>query len=103
MLTRPIVDSQPSRPFRLNDNPSDDYDKIDYDGTIGILQFLEAVADDIIQADTRPTFQEAPQRSGSRGSGLKVRMGFRPEGFGERDTAGVGVLEVVEGQPAQAG
>ena len=81
--------------------PSDDCDKIDYDGTVGILRFIGAVADDIIQADTRPTFQKAPTRSRSGRFGLKVRMGFRPEGFGTSDQPGVGVLEVTDDQPAQ--
>lgn len=81
--------------------PSDDCDKIDYDGTVGILRFIGAVADDIIQADTRPTFQKAPTRSRSGRFGVKVRMGFRPEGFGTSDQPGVGVLEVTDDQPAQ--
>ena len=81
--------------------PSDDYDKIDYDGTVGILRFIETVADDIIQADARPTFQKAPMRSRSGRFGVKVRMGFMPEPLGTSDKPGVGVLEVSDDQPAQ--
>ena len=86
--------------------PSDDVEKIDYDGAIGIVQFIQAFADDIIQADRRPTFQkvESTSRRGGRQWDLKVRMGFRP-GVPDRDEhPGLRVETVVEGGPAdQAG
>jgi len=86
--------------------PSDDVDKIDYDGAIGIVQFIQAVADDIIQADERPTFQEVKNTSprGGRRLDLKVRMGFRPGAPDSDEPSGILVESVVEGGPAdQAG
>ena len=81
--------------------PSDDCDKIDYDGAVAILQFVHAVADDVIEADDRPTFQEVPMRSRFD---VRVRMGFRPEPAGETDIPGLGVVEVTPDNPAaQAG
>ncbi len=86
--------------------PSDDVDKIDYDGAIGIVQFIQAVADDIIQADERPTFQEVKNTSprGGRRLDLKVRMGFRPGAPDSDEPSGILVESVLEGGPAdQAG
>jgi S1-C subfamily serine protease len=87
--------------------PSDDVDKIDYDGAMGIMQLLQGVADDIIEADQRPTYQEV-ENSSRRGRGrqldLKVRMGFRPGAPDGDESSGISVETVVDGGPAdQAG
>ena len=83
--------------------PSDDVDKIDYDGAIGIVQFVQAVADDIIQAEQRPTFQKVENtspRRGRRSLDLKVRMGFRPGVPDGDEQTGISVEVVVQGGPA---
>ena len=83
--------------------PSDDVDKIDYDGAMGIMQLVQAVADDIIEADERPTFQEVENtsRRGRRLPGLKVRMGFRPGIPDGDEQTGILVESVAEGKPAE--
>ncbi len=82
--------------------PSDDYDKIDYDGAVAILQFVQSVADDVIEADERPTFQKVAGRSG-RGAQLdfKVRMGFTPARGDAGEQPGIGVAGVADGGPAE--
>ncbi len=84
--------------------PSDDYDKIDYGGAMRILQLVQAVADDVIAADHRPTFQKVARRSRFGLPDLKVRMGFTPGGFGGGEEPGLGVIEIrTDGPAAQAG
>ncbi len=82
--------------------PSDDYDKIDYDGAVAILQLIQSVADDVIEADERPTFQKVAGRSG-RGAqfDFKVRMGFTPDRGDGDEQPGIGVAGVADGGPAE--
>ncbi len=79
--------------------PSDDYDKIDYRGATSILRFAQAIGDELIESETRPTFQKAPG-----GFGLKVRMGFMLDLSGFDDEPGFAVGDVIpDGPAARAG
>ncbi len=82
--------------------PSDDCDKIDYDGAVAILQLVQSIADDVIEADERPTFQKAAGSSGrGRQLDFKVRMGFTPARGDDGEQPGIGVGSVAAGQPAE--
>ncbi len=54
--------------------PTDDTDKIDFDGESKVVSLAQAVADEIIEAPSRPTWQKIE----SQPKDLRVRMGIVP-------------------------
>lgn len=83
--------------------PSDDVDKVNYEGTEKIIEMVSFQVHDLMTRETRPVFQRAaaPQGGTSSRAPLKVQLGIMP-GYNE-DGKGLEVSDVSEGKPAQLG
>lgn len=79
--------------------PSDDYDLINYDGMVNVLNYIQAIAFDLNQGNKRPLYVqvEAPRPIGG-GRGARTYTGVIPD-FGEQ-TDGMKISGVREGGPA---
>lgn len=81
--------------------PSDDYDKINYDGMQGILKYVASIALDIVNGAERPQYVqvEAPRPQGvGAGRSSRSYTGTIPD-FGEQ-VEGMKLSGVREGSPA---
>lgn len=83
--------------------PSDEYEKINYDGTEQVTKYVEAIALDLDQAAGKPQYiaVEAPRPAGGGGRSTRVYMGTIPD-FGEQ-VEGMKLSGVREGSPAAKG
>ncbi len=80
--------------------PSDDAQKINYDGMVQVLEYVRAIGYELNRADQRPPFAqvEAPRPPGGMGRGVRAYTGTIPD-FGEQ-TEGMKISGVREGSPA---
>ncbi len=82
--------------------PSDDADKIDYDGITRIVKLLKGIADDVLAADQRPTQQRVSPPVADMIRRMPVRLGVYPAYQDSGDLPGLGVQQVVSGGPAES-
>ena len=80
--------------------PSDDADQINAQGAVALLAYVHDVAVEIIEADSRPTYQKVASSMGTSRSHYRVRIGIMPS-FAD-DGEGLGVDGVSAGGPAEA-
>lgn len=79
--------------------PSDDWDKVNYDGMETIVRYVEAIALDLNRSDVRPSYVAVePPRPAGTGRSSGVYMGTVPD-FGEQ-VEGMKLSGVREGSPA---
>ncbi len=79
--------------------PSDDWEKINYDGMATVVKYVEAVAFELNHTDARPQYVAVePPRPAGGGRGSGVYMGTVPD-FGEQ-VDGMKLSGVREGSPA---
>lgn len=79
--------------------PSDDWDKINYDGMAAVVRYVEAIALDLNRSESRPRYVAAePPRPAGTGRSSGVYMGTVPD-FGEQ-VEGMKLSGVREGSPA---
>lgn len=79
--------------------PSDDWDKINYDGMATVVRYVEAIALDLNRSDARPQYVAVePPRPAGTGRSSGVYMGTVPD-FGEQ-VEGMKLSGVREGSPA---
>jgi len=79
--------------------PSDDYDKLNYQGMADVVRYVEAITKDLDDAKEKPQYVavEAPRPAGA-GRSSRVFMGTIPD-FGEQ-VEGMKLSGVREGSPA---
>lgn len=81
--------------------PADDAEKINYPGTVSILDMVYDLALELSGRNQALTFREAGARQGVRyGRGLKVTLGIVPD-MVSSDNTGLGVDGVRKGGPAE--
>lgn len=80
--------------------PSDEYEKLNYDGMEQVTKYVEAIAFDLNQDTGKPQYVavEAPRPAGGAGRSTRVYMGTIPD-FGET-VEGMKLSGVREGSPA---
>lgn len=79
--------------------PSDDWDKVNYDGMETIVRYVEAIALDLNRSDLRPQYVAVePPRPAGTGRSSGIYMGTIPD-FGEQ-VEGMKLSGVREGSPA---
>jgi Zn-dependent M28 family amino/carboxypeptidase len=84
--------------------PTDDVDKIDYAGTVRVLEFVRSLADEIIASETRPTYKSGAGSAGPGRRAYRVTMGIMPSYGGGGDEPGWAVDGVIpERAAAKAG
>jgi len=77
--------------------PSDDVDKINFDGMQQIAELLVKITNEFAKDNLQLTYKEAPvQQSGGHGSKMKVKLGIMPD-MTSRDNNGLGVDGVTPG------
>lgn len=82
--------------------PSDDWDKLNYEGMTQVVHYIDRIATELNQRDTRPQYVAIePPRMGGGGRGAGVYLGTIPD-FGEQ-VEGVKLSGVREGSPAAKG
>lgn len=82
--------------------PTDDADKLEYEGLVRITKFAQGIISDLLKADARPEYVKV-ERSGSGGSreNLRAYLGTIPDYATE--VAGVKLSGVRGGSPAEKG
>ena len=80
--------------------PSDDWDKINYDGASKVAQMVAFTTLDLMNTSNRPTFKETKMTSMGGAKG-RVQLGIMPN-YAQSNEEGVLVDDVVDGKPAQA-
>jgi hypothetical protein len=79
--------------------PSDDWERINYDGLANVVRYVEAIALDLNRSASRPLYVAAePPRPAGTGRSSGVYMGTVPD-FGEQ-VGGMKLAGVREGSPA---
>lgn len=84
--------------------PSDDWDKINYEGMARIADYSELILLDVLRRPDRPEFaRAAPTRQGgpqqSASSGMSVTLGVMPD-YADESKSGMKLSDVREGGPA---
>jgi hypothetical protein len=79
--------------------PSDDTEKINFDGEEQVLKYVYDVAMDIDNNDTKPDYIAVKRKDTGRVSGIKVKVGTIPDFASNVD--GYKISGVSEGSPAQ--
>ncbi len=74
--------------------PEDDFETIDCDGALTVIEYTEAVVDGLANLESRPMFAEQTRRS----SGSRVRLGAI---FDDDNEKGVAVSSIKEGSIAE--
>ncbi|WP_337174444.1 M28 family peptidase [Paludisphaera sp.] len=85
--------------------PSDDSDRINYDGMGRIADYCELILLDVLRRPSRLEFARAtPRQAGARqqsaSSGMSVTLGVMPD-YGDESKSGMKLSDVREGGPAQ--
>jgi hypothetical protein len=80
--------------------PSDDVDKLNYEGMRSIAEYIQAITLELNAAETKPTYVavEVPRPPGGGGRGTRVYVGTIPD-YGEQ-SEGMKISGVREGSPA---
>lgn len=80
--------------------PSDDWEKINYDGMVQVLEYIRSVAFELGTADQRPAYAlvETPRPGAGMGRGVRAFTGTIPD-FGEQ-TEGMKLAGVRDASPA---
>lgn len=80
--------------------PSDDSDKINYQGLSLVTQLVALQTLDFLKDPQRPVYQKVKTQhaSGSASQGNRVRLGIMPQ-YGEEE-GGLGVTDIIENTPA---
>ena len=83
--------------------PSDDFDKINYEGAEKVTEMVSFQALDFLNRDTRPVFQRSTEPATPEGEARRsrVQLGIMPN-YGDEEK-GVSISDVVEGKPAEIG
>ncbi|MBS4055976.1 MAG: M20/M25/M40 family metallo-hydrolase [Bacteroidales bacterium] len=80
--------------------PSDTWDRINYQGMAQVISLVSDVAVNLLNRDTKLTFQEAGPKERTTGRrGFKVTLGIMPD-FTSTSSDGLGVGGVTKGGPA---
>ena len=81
--------------------PSDDWDKLNYEGMVQILELVEQLVDAVAAAPERPEYVEVQGRASIDRDGARPYFGSIPD-FGS-DAAGYAIQGVAPGSPADQG
>jgi hypothetical protein len=81
--------------------PSDDWDKLNYEGMVRIADLVEDLVDAVATAPERPTYVEVQGRASIDRDGARPYFGSIPD-FGS-DAPGYAIQGVAPGSPAEAG
>lgn len=81
--------------------PSDDWDKLNYEGMVQILELVEQLVDAVAAAPERPVYVEVQGRASIDRDGARPYFGSIPD-FGS-DAAGYAIQGVAPGSPAAEG
>jgi hypothetical protein len=86
--------------------PSDDSDRINYDGMARIADYLEVILLDVVRRPHRPEFvklaKPSPRRGDPARASFSVYLGTMPD-YGDESKQGMKLAGVREGSPAEKG
>lgn len=81
--------------------PSDDAEKINYQGQEAVVRYVYDVSSSVVNNDTKPEYVNVPRKEMDNASGWKVYVGTIPDY--STDVNGFKISGVSEGSPAQKG